>query len=402
MNLLLSFFFLLLLACGGAEGNIFYTDESSLQSTRANLSSEQVNRIQSQILHLLGLKRQPETHNADQFASNFMSALYARIAGGDANETFEMDAILEEFESASTIVSFIPKKIRVSDERFGGGLFEVAFHLGRSNETPAVDGRLAGARLLVGVDGGGGGNATKIRVFRRTLGAELISVGEREVAADARVVSLNVSRLVDEWLAEAEDWHRIFVEFVDEEDRVLPLADPAAVHLFAVGFFAEPPPVKARARRSVADEAAAEGAVEAVEGADRKAAVANQTESPAAGYPGFQRASALPRGRSNAKCSLRSLYVDFKDLGWSEWVVAPAGFYSDFCDGGCSFPLESSAPVNHAIVQSLVNLLDKKRAPAPSCAPVELQSQTILFLNQEQNLVMKQYKEMRVKNCGCR
>ncbi|KAI6224245.1 hypothetical protein M3Y99_01421200 [Aphelenchoides fujianensis] len=401
MNLSFVFFFLLL-ACGAANGNIFYTDEDSLQSTRANLSSEQVNRIQSQILHLLGLKRQPETHNADQFASNFMSALYARMAGGDANETFEMDALLEEFESASTIVSFIPKKIRVSDERFGGGLFEVAFHLGRSNETPPVEGRLAGARLLVGVDGGG--NATKIRVFRRTLGAELISVGEREVAADARVVSLNVSRLVGEWLAEAEDWHRIFVEFVDADDRVLPLADPAAVHLFAVGFFAEPWPVKARARRSVASEGAVEGAVEgtAEESANRKAAVANQTESPAAGYPGFQRASALPRGRSNAKCSLRSLYVDFKDLGWSEWVVAPAGFYSDFCDGGCSFPLESSAPVNHAIVQSLVNLLDKKRAPAPSCAPVELQSQTILFLNQEQNLVMKQYKEMRVKKCGCR
>lgn len=38
-------------------------------------------------------------------------------------------------------------------------------------------------------------------------------------------------------------------------------------------------------------------------------------------------------------CSRRNLRVDFADIGWSEWVVAPKAFDAYYCAGTCGFPM---------------------------------------------------------------
>lgn len=38
-------------------------------------------------------------------------------------------------------------------------------------------------------------------------------------------------------------------------------------------------------------------------------------------------------------CSRRYLRVDFADIGWSEWVVAPKSFDAYYCAGTCGFPI---------------------------------------------------------------
>lgn len=38
-------------------------------------------------------------------------------------------------------------------------------------------------------------------------------------------------------------------------------------------------------------------------------------------------------------CSRRNLRVDFADIGWSEWVIAPKAFDAYYCTGTCGFPL---------------------------------------------------------------
>ncbi|KAI6213394.1 hypothetical protein M3Y94_00145200 [Aphelenchoides besseyi] len=374
-------------------GNFFYTDENSEQSARLNLSSEHLTEFRSQILSVLGLKQTPEhSQNADRFASNFMSALYSRALEGpvdDQDLAFSTDDVWE-FRNADTVISFMPREIRMSNERFGSGLYELNFVLNRENETSVERQRLSVARLYVGVERFVRNVTTTIRVFRKAFGAELVSIGERDVSNDFEIVSLNITQMVAEWLTETDPVvpsnHRIFVEFVAENGRVLTLPNSSAVHCFAVAFFTDDQNVEknTRKRRSVSETNDLPS-----------------TASPAAAYPGYRRAEALARGRVSQKCGVRSLYVDFKDLGWNEWIVAPSGYFADFCSGSCSFPLDTSAQVNHAIVQSLVNLLDKRQAAAPSCAPIELQSQRILFLNQEQNLVMKRYHHMRVLRCGC-
>lgn len=38
-------------------------------------------------------------------------------------------------------------------------------------------------------------------------------------------------------------------------------------------------------------------------------------------------------------CSRRYLRVDFADIGWSEWVLAPKAFDAYYCAGPCGFPI---------------------------------------------------------------
>lgn len=39
------------------------------------------------------------------------------------------------------------------------------------------------------------------------------------------------------------------------------------------------------------------------------------------------------------RCSRRNLRVDFEDIGWSEWVIAPKAFDAYYCAGTCGFPM---------------------------------------------------------------
>ncbi|XP_024594510.1 bone morphogenetic protein 8A [Neophocaena asiaeorientalis asiaeorientalis] len=55
-------------------------------------------------------------------------------------------------------------------------------------------------------------------------------------------------------------------------------------------------------------------------------------------------------------CRRHELYVSFQDLGWLDWVIAPQGYSAYYCEGECSFPLDSCMnATNHAILQSLVS-----------------------------------------------
>lgn len=53
-------------------------------------------------------------------------------------------------------------------------------------------------------------------------------------------------------------------------------------------------------------------------------------------------------------CSRRYLRVDFADIGWSEWVLAPKSFDAYYCAGTCGFPIPK---VSERIIQTTQNLL---------------------------------------------
>nr|CAD2183100.1 unnamed protein product [Meloidogyne enterolobii] len=93
-------------------------------------------------------------------------------------------------------------------------------------------------------------------------------------------------------------------------------------------------------------------------------------------------------------CRRADLYVDFGQLNWQDWIVAPCR---------CSHPLPSHLnSSNHAIMQSLLHSIDPGAALAPSCVPVQMSSITILYRDTNNNaLVVKAYADMRVDACGC-
>lgn len=102
-------------------------------------------------------------------------------------------------------------------------------------------------------------------------------------------------------------------------------------------------------------------------------------------------------------CQMGMLYVNFEDLGWKDWVIAPDGFIAYYCHGECSFPLTASMnATNHAIVSTLVHTYYPLEYPKPSCAPVKLGSISMLYYDDNSNVTVKKYKDMVIKSCGCK
>lgn len=102
-------------------------------------------------------------------------------------------------------------------------------------------------------------------------------------------------------------------------------------------------------------------------------------------------------------CRRHALYVDFADVGWNDWIVAPPGYDAFYCHGDCPFPLSDHLnSTNHAIVQNLVYSTNPNIVPKACCVPTALSSISMLYLDEENKVVLKNYQDMAVLGCGCR
>ncbi|KAM8790866.1 LOW QUALITY PROTEIN: bone morphogenetic protein 8A [Rhynchonycteris naso] len=96
------------------------------------------------------------------------------------------------------------------------------------------------------------------------------------------------------------------------------------------------------------------------------------------------------------------LYVSFQDLGWLDWVIAPQGYSAYYCEGECSFPLDSCMnATNHAILQSLVHLMKPDAVPKACCASTKLSATSVLYYDSSNNVILRKHCNMVVKACGC-
>ncbi|GLD57689.1 bone morphogenetic protein 2-like protein [Lates japonicus] len=114
--------------------------------------------------------------------------------------------------------------------------------------------------------------------------------------------------------------------------------------------------------------------------------------------PGF-----LSQGHSQP-CQRVPLFVDFEEIGWSGWIISPRGYNAYHCKGSCPFPLGGSLrATNHATVRSIMHALklSSDEVGAPCCVPDRLQSISLLYFDDEENVVLKQYDDMVALSCGC-
>ncbi|XP_041085025.1 bone morphogenetic protein 2-like [Polyodon spathula] len=102
-------------------------------------------------------------------------------------------------------------------------------------------------------------------------------------------------------------------------------------------------------------------------------------------------------------CQRHPLYVDFEEIGWSGWIISPRGYNAYHCKGSCPFPLgQNMRPTNHATVQSIINALKlTKGIETPCCVPDKLFSINLLYFDDDENVVLKQYDDMVAGSCGC-
>ncbi|NWQ84229.1 BMP2 protein, partial [Columbina picui] len=115
---------------------------------------------------------------------------------------------------------------------------------------------------------------------------------------------------------------------------------------------------------------------------------------------GLRRARSLDRLQP---CQRHPLSVDFEEIGWSGWIISPRGYNAYHCKGSCPFPLgENMRPTNHATVQSIINALKlSEGVSSPCCVPDKLYSINLLYFDDDENVVLKQYDDMVAGSCGC-
>lgn len=134
----------------------------------------------------------------------------------------------------------------------------------------------------------------------------------------------------------------------------------------------------------------------------------NRPKTPKHTPPSSQEALRLAEAAENVSvdpkqgCKKHELYVSFRELGWQDWIIAPEGYAAYYCEGECAFPLNSYMnATNHAIVQTLVHFINPDSVPKPCCAPTQLHGISVLYFDDSSNVILKKYRNMVVRACGC-
>ena len=105
------------------------------------------------------------------------------------------------------------------------------------------------------------------------------------------------------------------------------------------------------------------------------------------------------QGDGENRCCRYPLWISFKDIGWSDWVVAPEGYQAYYCDGRC--PHRYKIAHNFAAIKSLIYHMNPAAAPAPCCTATKLSPITLLHYDDTGRLVVSVYEDMVVNECMC-
>ncbi|KAM9774473.1 inhibin subunit beta Aa [Syngnathus typhle] len=105
-------------------------------------------------------------------------------------------------------------------------------------------------------------------------------------------------------------------------------------------------------------------------------------------------------------CCKRHFYVNFKDIGWNDWIIAPGGYHANYCEGEC--PLHVASITGSALsFHSNVISHYRMRGYSPfqnlrsCCVPTRLRAMSMLYYNEEHKIIKKDIHNMIVDECGC-
>ncbi|GJQ85915.1 hypothetical protein Trydic_g21768 [Trypoxylus dichotomus] len=102
------------------------------------------------------------------------------------------------------------------------------------------------------------------------------------------------------------------------------------------------------------------------------------------------------------QCCKQPFYVNFEKLGWRDWIIAPTGYYPNYCKGECSHhrtPDTYASYHTHVIEQFMKN--NHVSGMQPCCAPLKFSSISLIYYDLDHNIIKRDLPKMVVDECGC-
>ncbi|XP_072511263.1 inhibin beta C chain [Notamacropus eugenii] len=105
-------------------------------------------------------------------------------------------------------------------------------------------------------------------------------------------------------------------------------------------------------------------------------------------------------------CCRQEFFVDFREIGWHDWIIQPEGYAMNFCTGQCPLHVAGMPGIAASFHTAVLNLLKANGAPGTAgggscCVPTARRPLSLLYYDRDSNIVKTDIPDMVVEACGC-
>uniref|UniRef100_A0A8B9SD22 Inhibin subunit beta C n=1 Tax=Apteryx owenii TaxID=8824 RepID=A0A8B9SD22_APTOW len=103
-------------------------------------------------------------------------------------------------------------------------------------------------------------------------------------------------------------------------------------------------------------------------------------------------------------CCRKEFFVDFKEIGWEDWIIQPEGYHMNYCAGLCPPHMAGIPGLAASFHTAVLNLIKANNADAAvdsCCVPTQRHPLSLLYYDRDSNIVKTDIPDMIVDACGC-
>ncbi|NXD72696.1 INHBC protein, partial [Eolophus roseicapillus] len=108
--------------------------------------------------------------------------------------------------------------------------------------------------------------------------------------------------------------------------------------------------------------------------------------------------------RDSKMCCRQEFFVDFKEIGWEDWILQPEGYHMNYCAGLCPLHMAGIPGLAASFHTAVLNLIKANNADAAvdsCCVPTQRRPLSLLYYDRDSNIVKTDIPDMIVDACGC-
>ncbi|NXH27940.1 INHBC protein, partial [Myiagra hebetior] len=109
-------------------------------------------------------------------------------------------------------------------------------------------------------------------------------------------------------------------------------------------------------------------------------------------------------GGDSQMCCRQEFFVDFKEIGWEDWIIQPEGYHMNYCAGLCPLHMAGVpglAASFHTAVLNRIKAASSAAAVDSCCVPTQRRPLSLLYYDRDSNIIKTDIPDMIVDACGC-